>query len=72
MIRAKTKKGTPVWVATVNDVEPNKGGFYCEIYLSMYGDRYDDFCIHTGDCDCKNPHEVTAFVRKYVSEITEY
>jgi hypothetical protein len=72
MITAKTQKGTRVWVSLVDDVEPNDGGFYCEIYLSQYGDRYDDFCIHPEDCDCQNDKEVAKYVRKYVSTITEY
>lgn len=72
MIRAKTKKGTPVWVSTIEDVEPNKGGLYCEIYLNFFGDRYDDFCIHAEDCDCTNDKAVIAYVRNYVSNIKEY
>ncbi len=72
MITAKTQKGTRVWVSLVDDVEPNEGGYYCEIYRNQYGDRYDDFCIHTEDCDCKDDKAVTKFVREYVSSIKEY
>lgn len=72
MIRATTRKGTPVWVSTIKDVEPNKGGLYCEIYLNMYGDRFDDFCIHEGDCDLNNDRDVIKHVREYVSTINEY
>jgi hypothetical protein len=72
MIRATTANGTPVWVDVVDDVEPNEGGFYCEIYLNVGGDRYDDFCIHPEDCDCKNDRQVIAKVRRYVETIEDY
>ena len=72
MVRAKTKKGTKVWVNVLSDVEPNLGGFYCEIHINMFGDRFDDFCIHPEDCDCKNEKEVIAFIRGYISNINEY
>lgn len=72
MILAVTKKGTKVWVATIEDVEPNEGGLYCEIYLDFNCDRFDDFCIHPEDCNCKSDMAVRAYVRNYVKTIEEY
>lgn len=72
MIRAYTHKGTPVWVQTINDVEPNKGGKYCMIHKNMYGDVVDDFCIHPEDCDCNNETEIINYVKNYVGKIKEY
>lgn len=68
----RTGRGTEVYLAFVPDVDPNKGGWYVEIYLNESGDRYDDFCIHPGDCDCTNDLEVQEYARKYVESIKEY
>ena len=74
MIHAKTKKGTDVWVALVDDVDENEGGFYCEVYEDPWcdSDRIDDFCIHPEDVDCSNDSEVTAYVCNYIKEVEEY
>ena len=46
------KQGQRVYVTFIPDVEPNKGGFYCETYTDDRCDRkIDDFCIHEGDCE---------------------
>lgn len=72
MISARTKRGTAVWVHAIPDLEPNENGYYCEIYLNPNGDRYDDFCIHKGDCDLTNDIDVREFIKEYVSQIIEY
>lgn len=72
MITATTGKGTKVWVHAIEDVDPNKGGYYCEIYLNPNEDRYDDFCIHREDCDLTNDIDVREFIEEYVSQIVEY
>ena len=72
MITAKTKKGTKVYISFVKDVEPNKGGYYCEISRYYCGSTYDNFCIHPEDCDCNNEAEVGNFAKNYVSTIEEY
>ena len=71
-MEARTKKGTKVWLSFVPDCEYNKGGWYVEIYLNEYGDRYDDFCIHPEDCDCRNCSAVERFATEYVSSIEDY
>lgn len=72
MVKGKTKKGTRVWMSYIPDCEDNTGGFYVEVYLNQYGDRYDYFCVHPEDCDCKNSEAVEKFMKEYVSQIKDY
>lgn len=69
---ATTGRGTRVHLSYIPDCGSNVGGWYVEIYLNPYGDRYDDFCIHPEDCDCTNWDEVERFAKNYVSSITDY
>ena len=68
----KTGKGTPVIVVFNDDVEPNKGGYWCEVLLHEGEDRIDDFCIHPEDCDCSNWAEVLQYAYDYMQTVTEY
>ena len=46
MIECTSKNGVKVYVTRTYDVEPNIGGFYCEVYLDDNCDhKVDDFCI---------------------------
>lgn len=46
MIECISKNGIKVYVTRTYDVEPNIGGFYCEVYLDESCDhKVDDFCI---------------------------
>ena len=72
MVKGKTKKGTRVWMSYIPDCEDNTGGFYVEVYLNQYGDRYDYFCVHPEDCDCNNSEAVERFIKEYVSQIKDY
>lgn len=46
MIECTSKNGVKVYVTRTYDVEPNIGGFYCEVYLDENcGHKVDDFCI---------------------------
>lgn len=72
MIKAHTKKGTDVYLHIIKDCEYNKNGYYIEIYLNENDDRYDDFCIHETDCDCKNMNEVENFAKNFILNITDY
>lgn len=46
MIECTSKNGIKVYVTRTYDVEPNKGGFYCAVYLDENCDhKVDDFCI---------------------------
>jgi hypothetical protein len=46
MIECTSKNGVKVYVTRTYDVEPNKGGFYCAVYLDENCDhKVDDFCI---------------------------
>lgn len=46
MIECISKNGVKVYVTRTYDVEPNVGGFYCEVYLDDNCDhKVDDFCI---------------------------
>lgn len=58
MIKATTKNGVDLFISLCDDVEPNKGGYYCEVYLDE--DNYidvDDFVIHKEDLDCYDDRE---------------
>ena len=68
----KTARGTKVYLAFHEDVAPNLGGYWVEIYLDPNGDRHDDFCIHPEDCDCSDFVKVVMFADDYVSRITDY
>lgn len=72
MCKATTGKGTPVWLAFVPDCDYNTGGWYVEIYLDEYGDRFDDFCIHVDDCDCSDDVATEKYATEYVSQIMDY
>lgn len=67
MTKAKTKNGRTVWLSFVPDCEYNTGGWYVEVYLNQYGDRYDDFCVHLDDCDCTDMNAVEQYAKEYVS-----
>ena len=69
MIEATTKNGLTVWLAFVPDCEYNTGGWYVEVYLDEFGDRYDDFCIHTDDCDCSDDDAIIQYARDYIADI---
>lgn len=83
---AKTAKGTEVSVHFIEDCEPNKGGWDCEIYLydedgDVRDDKFDDFTIYPDDCreeGCINGEtggptgEAEEFAREFVLSITEY
>lgn len=56
----------------IPDCEDNTGGFYVEVYLNQYGDRYDYFCVHPEDCDCNDSEAVEKFMKEYVSQIKDY
>ena len=48
MIYTDTRRGTKVAVSLIEDVEPNKGGYYCEVYLmDVDDDPIDNFVIPT-------------------------
>lgn len=50
-------------IAYVEDIAPNEGGLYCEVY-NVNGDCLDNFCIHKGE----NPDEVAkAFMNEFYS-----
>lgn len=53
MIKVTTKNGLDLFIGLFDDVDPNKGGYYCEVYLDE-GDclNIDNFVIHKDDLDC--------------------
>lgn len=53
MIKVTTKNGLDLFIGLFDDVDPNKGGYYCEVYLDE-GDciDIDNFVIHKDDLDC--------------------
>lgn len=64
MIEAKTKQGTTVYVSLCDDVDPNKGGYFCQVYSDEdMQEELDYFCIHPEDLECASVEEL---VREYV------
>ena len=53
MIKVTTKNGLDLFISLFDDVDTNKGGYYCEVYLEA-GDclNIDNFIIHKDDLDC--------------------
>lgn len=53
MIKVITKNGLDLFISLFDDVDQNKGGYYCEVYLEE-GDclNIDSFVIHKDDLDC--------------------
>lgn len=53
MIKTTTKNGVLLFISLCDDVEPNKGGYYCEVFLDEGGvEEFDNFVIHKEDLDC--------------------
>lgn len=72
-----TKDGVPVRLAFVPDAEPNRGGWYVEIYAwnpqyGFDGDRTDDFVIHPDDCDCSSEQAVREYARNHIRNLNLY
>lgn len=53
MIKVTTKNGLDLFIELFDDVDTNKGGYYCEVYLNE-GDclNIDSFVIKKEDLDC--------------------
>lgn len=50
MYKVYTKNGIALFISLCDDVEPNKGGYYCEVYLNEDGiTEFDNFVIHKED-----------------------
>jgi hypothetical protein len=59
MIKVTTKNGLDLYISLCDDVDPNKGGYYCEVYLDGYNYfDIDNFVIHKEDLDCFEDREV--------------
>lgn len=72
MIRAKTNKGTDIYISLCDDVGENKGGYYCEVYLNEDEDAIDNFVIHIEDI-LENPlMPIENFVKEWAKGINEY
>lgn len=69
-VRCKTALGTDVEVTFCDDVDENKGGYYCQIHLLYEDDPIDDFVIHTDDLEGGGTKE--NFAKYYVRTITDY
>lgn len=53
MYKVYTKNGIALFISLCDDVEPNKGGYYCEVSLDEDGiSEFDNFVIHKEDLDC--------------------
>ena len=57
-MKVTTKNGLDLYISLFDDVDTNKGGYYCEVYLNE-GDclNIDNFIIHKDDLDCFEDRE---------------
>lgn len=66
MIECTSKNGVEVYVTRTYDVEPNIGGFYCEVYLDENcNHKVDDFCI---SADVVNLDLDEFYIEKYIRD----
>lgn len=66
MIECTSKNGVKVYVTRTYDVEPNIGGFYCEVYLDeSCGHKVDDFCISADVVDLDLDE---LYIEKYIRD----
>lgn len=66
MIECISKNGVKCYVTRTYDVEPNIGGFYCEVYLDENCDhKVDDFCI---SADVVNLDLDELYIEKYIRD----
>ena len=74
MIKVTTKNGLDLFIGLFDDVEPNKGGHYCEVYLDE-GDclDIDNFVIHKEDLDCFENREagINVICEAYAKEFDD-
>lgn len=53
MYKVYTNNGVALYISLCDDVEPNKGGYYCEVCLDEDGiSEFDNFVIHKEDLAC--------------------
>jgi hypothetical protein len=53
MIRVETKNGVTLYINVCNDIFPNEGGYFCEVYLDKDDAfEYDNFVIRNKDLSC--------------------
>ena len=64
MNKYQSHNGVDVWVTCCYDVEPNIGGYYCQIYIDENCDReLDSFTIPS---DIVEKHEEDKFIEEYI------
>lgn len=61
------------------DCDENAGGLWVELFKEVKGDvrqrglyedeRFDDMCVHIGDCDLNDENEVENVIREYLYDI---
>ena len=57
MIKVTTKNGLDLFIMLCDDVDPNKGGYYCEVYLDgefqciACKDNYTKLNLRPGEYD---------------------
>ena len=53
MIEVKTKNGVELFITLCDDIDDNKGGYFCQVYLDEdCSEDYDYFVIHKEDLEC--------------------
>lgn len=67
MINGTTKNGVKLYVTFVEDVFPNEGGYYCEVYLDdSCCEEIDNFVIYPFELvNGKTPEDVA---KEYITE----
>jgi hypothetical protein len=53
MVKVETKNGVTLYINVCDDIFPNEGGYFCEVYLDKDDAfEYDNFVIRNKDLSC--------------------
>ena len=65
MITVETKNGVTLYINVCDDIYPNEGGYFCEVYLNI-GDEfeYDNFVISNKYLSCVKIESKVEFIQK--------
>ena len=64
MITVETKNGITLYIKVCNDIFPNEGGYFCEVYLDKYDSfEYDNFVIRNKDLSCVEVDNKEEFIQ---------
>lgn len=64
MVKVETKNGVTLYINVCNDIFPNEGGYFCEVYLDKDDAfEYDNFVIRNEDLSCVEIDNKEEFIK---------